>query len=40
MIIKQDFQNTIAIIIILDTLHDNFKTTIIGLLKSENKIID
>ena len=36
----QDLRDIIAIVIALDTLHDNFNTTTTSLLESENKTID
>lgn len=40
MTLGRDPWDTIAIVIALDTLHDNFDTTIVSLLESSNKIID
>ncbi len=36
----QDLWDTIAIVIILDTLYDDFETTITSLLESGDKIIN
>lgn len=40
MTLGRDIWNTKAIVIALDTLHDNFDTTIDSLLKTGDKIID
>lgn len=40
MISGQDFWDTIVIVIVLDTLHDNFNITTTSLLESRDKIID
>ena len=40
MILGRDLWDTIAIVIALDTFHDNFETTTSSLLKSGNKTID
>ena len=37
---ERDFWDTIAIIIVLNFLHENFDTTIISLLEIEDKTID
>ena len=40
MTLGRDFWDTIAIVIALDTLYNNFKTSTTSLLKSEDKMID
>lgn len=40
MTLKHDFFNTIAIIIILDTLYKNFETIMTNMLKTGDKSIE
>lgn len=38
--LRQDLLHTIAVVITLKSLHENFDTTIVSLLKMADKIID